>query len=159
MEITENTFIDILGLPEWDDKVLDLLDYLELKRPVVEKGEVYAYLSSDKYGIDIMFDYDCITPLQKELEENGNLYVSQISFEENSKIVFPFNITYEDDLETVIDKIGREPSSPQERIIDGCGWAMGDIELPYWLYTGYTDSTLIKLKKLFMRVQLPYKWD
>ena len=159
MKITENTFIDILGLPEWDDRVLEVLEALELERPVVEEGEVYAYLSSNKYGIDIIFDYDCITPLQKELEADANLYVSQITFIKDSSILFPFNIMYSDDFDNITTKIGREPDTPKERIIDGCGWAMGNTELPYWLYTGYTDATLTTLKKLFMRVQLAYKWD
>jgi len=35
MEITENTFIDILGLPEWNDRVLDLTIWQNYKSYVL----------------------------------------------------------------------------------------------------------------------------
>ena len=109
MKITKDTFMDILGLPEWDDRVIAVLEQLELEKPVVKEGEVYAYLSSKKYGIDLMFDYDCITPEQKEMEENANLYLNQISFEENTSLLLPFGINMGDSYDTIVEKVGREP--------------------------------------------------
>jgi len=159
MKITENTFIEILGLPEWDDRVLEVLEALELPRPIVEDGEVYAYLSSDKYGVDIMFDYDCITEEQKAMEKDRNLYVSQVSFSRDTKLLLPYGISFSDEIDDVINKLDSEPDTPSNRINDGCGWAKVHNNTPYWLYTGYFDSDLNGIKKLFIRVQFPYKWD
>ena len=54
--ITENTFIDILGLPEWDDKVIEVLETLELPRPILKEGDVDKFLHSKKYGIELFIE-------------------------------------------------------------------------------------------------------
>lgn len=155
MEITENIFIDILGLPEWDDKVLEVLEALELERPIVEEGEVYAYLSSDKYGIDIMFNYDCITPLQKELEANRNLYVSQVSFKENTSLSLLFGIKKGDNYQEIVTKLNKDTDTEEEYIDDTCEWELSNNDTPYSLYCIFEDKNLKNLKNIWLRVQLP----
>ena len=95
MEINNNTFITILGLPEWDDRVLEMLDFFDEKRPKIEAGEIDYFMTSDKYGIEVLFDDDCTTPAQIALEANGNLYVNQIAFTEETTLNLPFGIKYE----------------------------------------------------------------
>jgi len=109
MKITENTFIDILGLPEWDDRVLEVLDALELERPVLKEGEVDKFLHSKKYGIELFFDNIAITELQKELTSTNTLFLDHVSFDKDTILPMPFNIKMEDDYKTIIEKIGRKP--------------------------------------------------
>jgi len=156
MEITENTFIDILGLPDWDDRVLEILEVLELDRPEVKEGEVYAYLSSSKYDIALMFDYDSITLEQKAMEDAGNLYLNQITFNENTTLILPYNIHMGDNYNTIVNKIGRKTDLPEEYINDSCGW---EFDMPYWLSCTFEDKAMKSLKKLFIRIQEPYKFE
>ena len=153
MEITENTFIEILGLPEWDDKVLDLLDYLELKRPIVEKGEGYAFLKSEEHGVDIMFDYDCITPLQKELEADRNLYVNQISFNLNTDLLLPYHLEASDDYNTVVSKIGREPDAKALGSNTRFRWSFNNKEINYRIIVDFKEEGLHSLKECTLKIE------
>ena len=155
MEITKDTFMDILGLPEWDDRVIAVLKQLELEKPVVKEGEVYAYLSSKKYGIDLMFDYDCITPEQKEMEENANLYLSQVSFIEETPLPLPFGIVLGDCYNTIVEKIGKTTDTEEKYLDDSCEWELLINNTPFSLYCIFKSEKLDSLKSIWMRVQLP----
>lgn len=109
MTIDKNTFIEILSLPEWDERILNILEYMELERPSLEQGEIDCFRTSEKYGIEMLFDSNCTTEIQKEMENQGNLYLNQISFSKDTPFILPFDLTMEDNYDTVISKMGRVP--------------------------------------------------
>lgn len=160
MEINNNTFIDILGLPEWDDRVLEVLDFFGEKRPKVEAGEIDYFMTSEKYGIEILFDDDCTTPAQISLEADGNLYVNQIAFFEGTILNLPFGIKMGDSHEEITSKIGRITDIPRKhQKPKSLGWALGGDEKPFWLSAIFENNKKDNLVELFMRIQLPYKYE
>jgi len=157
MKITKDTFIDILGLPEWDEKIIEILEQLELERPILDKDEVDKFLNSNKYGIELFFDKSVTTDLQKELEYTDTIFLDHVSFNKNTTLMMPYNIEIGDDYETIVLKIGRESDTPETYREGGCGW--GDKIKPYWLQCNFTNDNLEELEELFIRIQEPYKFE
>ena len=157
MTINNNTFIDILGLPEWDDKIIEILKQLELERPVLKKDEVDKFLNSDKYGIELFFSGRVTTDLQKELASTDSIFLRHVSFDKNTTLTMPYNIKMGDDHKTIVSKVGRESDTPEAYQEGDCGW--GDTVKPYWLQCNFTNDDMENLEELFIRIQIPYKFD
>jgi hypothetical protein len=160
MEITENTFIDILGLPEWDERVIDLLEYLELERPIPKKGETDIFLKAEKYDIELFFDEIVTVPEQEKFAESGTLFLDQISFDMNTSLPLPFGITKEDNYQDIVEKIGKETDTPSKYIDNNCGWQLlNNDNIDYWFSVIFNnncmDNDVSKIKEIVFRVQLP----
>ena len=148
MEITENTFIDILGLPEWDDRVIEVLEAVELPRPILKEGDVDKFLHSKKYGIELFFDNIAITELQKELDSTNTLFLDHVSFDKDTILPMPFNIKMEDDYKTIVEKIGREPDVKATESETTFIW-----DFPYKRFVvNLEDESLNSLKEFWFRM-------
>lgn len=154
MEITKETFIDILGLVEWDDKVLDVLEYLEVERPYISGEEFGCERISEKYGLSLYFSINTYSGTKHKREQDGSLYLSQIAWEPDTTLALPFGINYSDNCESIVQKVGRVSDIPEKFFNNSCGW--GDYEKPYWLSCKFTDENMQTLQQVFIRLQQPY---
>ena len=154
MEITNETFMEVLGMVEWDDKVLDVLEYLELERPTISGEEFGCERVSEKYGISLYFAINPESGTEYEREKDGTLYLKQIAWEQDTTLPIVFDIAYTDNCDTIIEKMGRPSDVPESFRDTSCGW--GDYEKPYWLSCSFTDENMQELKQVFIRLQQPY---
>ena len=153
MIINKNTFIEILSLPEWDERVSNILEYLKLERPFIEKGEIDCFRTSTKYGIQMLFDDCCDTIIQKEMEDKGNLYLNQISFEKDTPFTLPFEITVQDNYDTVISKIGRVPDMKSRGSDTSFSWDIEEKDKVIRFVCEFNDENLNSLKEFWMRTR------
>lgn len=150
MTIDKNTFIEILSLPEWDERILSILEYLELERPSIEEGEIDCFRTSEKYGIEMLFDSTCTTEIQKEMENQGNLYLNQISFSKDTPFVLPFDLTMEDNYDTVISKMGRVPDKKSRGSDTSFRWDIEDENKEIRFICEFNDKHLNSLQNFWM---------
>lgn len=151
MTIDKNTFIEILGLPEWDAKVLNVLEYLELERAFLKQGEMDCFRKSTKYGIVMLFDDTCNTAKQIEMEDSGNLYLNQISFDKDTPFSLPFTLTMKDDYDIVITKIGRAPDKKSRGSNTSFSWEFEREDKNIQFVCDFKNDNLTSLKEFWMR--------
>ena len=99
--------VKLVGLPETDDRVLDLIELLDVDVSEIERDEdtdSYWIDLSDEIGLTLSFNS---TIISREQEENniGGLFLYDITFDENCMFL-PFNIDINDTLEVIEEKIG-----------------------------------------------------
>ena len=157
MKITNETFMEILGLVEWDDRILDLLEYLEIDRPTITGEEFGCECISEKYGITFYFSINIESGTKYQREKDGTLCLSQIAWKLDTTLPMVFDITYTDSSETIIKKVGRPSDIPENFHDTCCGW--GDYEKPYWLTCCFTDESMKQLENVFIRLQQPYDFN
>ena len=96
--------IKLMGRPEWDDEVLELLELCDLER--VELGEMFSkYIYVEKYDIKLTFSEDLNSEKQRAEAEAGNIYLQWVSFYEESKIPLPFGLKWGDKRNVCVQKI------------------------------------------------------
>jgi len=155
MEITENTFIDILGLPEWDDRVIEVLEAVELKRPIPKKGETDIFLKSEKYGIELFFDETVTIVEQEKYAESGTLFLDQISFNMNTSLPLPFAIIKEDNYLNIVEKIGTDANYLNIPMAENkASWFFKNINnFSVRLALVFHDDSLEGLNRVWIRVE------
>ncbi len=104
---TGNEIIALIGLSITDNKVIEFVNKLERKLPIICKNEMKQKPElidlQKKLGLVIGFDYDKFISSQKKIEE-VMLFVNGIDFSYDFKKL-PFGILDTDNKTTVIEKI------------------------------------------------------
>jgi hypothetical protein len=93
MLIDGNKMIEIIGLPEWDERILDILEEFGEERPVLDddKDIFTIWMKPEGYGIVLMFDDMEINNKQREAS-TGDVYLNQVSFDEDTTMQLPLRL-------------------------------------------------------------------
>ena len=116
-ELNGTEIVKLIGLPETDDKVLDLIDLLGVDVRKIERSEYdddYTIVLDEEIGLDLSFTDTTTTPAQKE-NSIGGLFLNRIDFGDNCNFL-PFGIEIDDSLESIEKKIGKKAN--YTRVID-----------------------------------------
>jgi len=131
MNILDGTeIIQLIGLPESDDKILDLIEALGVDVSEIERDEddeSYWIELSDILGVDLNFNDVAYSEKQKNLNIGG-LYLNDINFQSNYNFL-PYGIEINDTLETIENKIGKKAN--YIRLEEN---GEPDEEVLYWIY-------------------------
>ena len=105
----ENEFITILGEPEWNKNVRTILDKYDMPKP--DTDSFIAFSDTEDNFIGFTFDSNNETDKQKDMKEQGNLYLQSMGFEHlDSKrineIPLPFGIRKGTSYYDLVAKIG-----------------------------------------------------
>lgn len=108
MRINGDFLVKILSRPEWDDEVQEMLEFFEEDRVIVdpEYGSEDIYI--EKYDIKLEFSLFTESKKQRAEEEKGNTYFQSVSFPNDCKISFPFDLKLGDSTKTCIEKISKK---------------------------------------------------
>ena len=129
MLIDGNNMIELLSLPEWDDRVLDMLEEFGEERPKVIDGNTTIFITRKDYGFEMMFDEVVSTKKQIEMEGQGNLYLNQIVLKRETKIKLPFGIETSDNYEVICTKIGRKANGKNKFVKNQFHWVYGWVKM------------------------------
>jgi len=106
-------FINALYKCEESKDIRDIENYLDIERPLInrrfkEDGDM-AIVSQEK-NVEVFFSD--ISKFNKNLDENQDCQIifSGIQLAKDSSIHLPFNLSFDDNLETAIEKIGEKPN-------------------------------------------------
>ncbi len=143
MLIDGNNMIELLSLPEWDDRILDMLEEFGEKRPVYDPNDTTIFIKPAGYDIEMMFDARNRTEKQKEMAGQGNLYFNQIILKNITTIKLPFSIEMGDNYETISKKIGKKADYTNKYDSVSRHWLLDDGEKQYFLNCDFTDENLI----------------
>ena len=143
MLIDGNKMIEILGLPEWDDRVLDVLEAFGEERPVLddEKDIFTVWMQPDGYGIELMFDGNCKLEQHQDVGSTGSAYLNQISFDEDTTMPLPFGIEMGDSKEIIEKKIGQKAYSKNNKNNNKLDWLLDDGEKKYFIHCTFEDNS------------------
>lgn len=150
MLIDGNNMIEMLSLPEWDDRIIDMLEEFAEKRPVLGINDTDVFIMPDGYNLQMMFDERCITDDQLKLKSGGNLYLNQISINQPSKIILPFKLEFSDSYEIMSQKIGRKPDFRNKRKKEKFNWLLEDDSKKYFLHVEFEDEDLKACKEVYL---------
>lgn len=134
MLIDGNKMIEILGLPEWDERVLDILEEFEEERPELENDDdIYPLFKNIKeYGINLMFN-DVGDNIKQRNDSEGNIYLNTINLKSITAMKLPFGIEMGDDKETIEKKIGEKAYAQNNFSDNRFHWLLDDGEKKYFL--------------------------
>lgn len=99
--------VKLIGLPETDSRILDLIDLLGVDMSEIERDEdddSYWIELDEEIGLNLSFTDRLITPEQKN-DSIASIFLNDINFYEECKFL-PFNIEILDTLESIEEKIG-----------------------------------------------------
>ena len=108
-ELNGTEIVKLIGLPETDDRVLDLIDLLGVDVSKIERSEYndnYWISLDEEIGLDLYFTDTTTTPAQKA-NSIGGLFLNDICFGDNCNFL-PFGIEIDDSLESIEKKIGKK---------------------------------------------------
>jgi hypothetical protein len=139
MLIDGNKMIEALGLPEWDDRVLDILEEFGEERPVLDddKDIFIIWMKPEGYGIVLMFD-DMERNNQQREASTGDVYLGQVVFNENTTMKLPFGIEMGDDKDTIEKKIGEKAYAQNNFSDNRFHWLLDDGEKKYFFNCDFT---------------------
>jgi len=106
----ENEFISIIGKANWDELTQKVLNKYNI--PIIEpNSENIIFTRSSGGFVNLYFDDNCKTEIQKSMKEQGNMYLNGVVFEylnEVSKegVPVPFGININTSYEELASKIG-----------------------------------------------------
>jgi len=106
-ELNGTEIVKLIGLPETDDRVLDLIELLGVDVSEIERSEYnddYTIDLDDELGLMLSFTNTIISP-EQEKNSIGGLFLNDIAFYEECTFL-PFEIEVEDSLESIEEKIG-----------------------------------------------------
>jgi len=170
MKVTKNTFLEVFTLPEWDEKVISIVDFLGQERPK-DEGAGTVFVNSKEHGLEMMFDYNIGTLEQKKIIDSGSLFLNQISFSKSKKNTpLPFDINIADSYKIAIEKIissgmnmiSRYSASIGNRIL------VEDKNKKYFIHLNFKDESFEYLEELVLVIYnenydystlAPYKVD
>ncbi|WP_320033433.1 hypothetical protein [Halarcobacter sp.] len=148
MKLDGNNMIELLSLPEWDEKIIDMLEEFGEERPVYNPEQSYVFVTLKDYGLEMMFETDCLTPKQKEHAGEGNLWLNQIVFNDETTIKLPFNLEIGDNYETISKKIGKKADYTNKYDDTRLTWLLDDGEKKYFLGCNFDDQSFNTLKRI-----------
>jgi len=114
-------FIDYIFLPVHDQKIIDMLQHFNAPMPLIDKRfkeDGGNSMELNDHGIELFFRDSC-TSHDTEIAnkyENGTIIFGGVDFKSNTKLTLPFGLDIKDDLETVINKLGRKPNYVNKRL-------------------------------------------
>lgn len=149
MLLDGNNMIELLSLPEWDERILDMLEEFGEERPVYDPNDTTIFIKPAGYDIEMMFDDWTTTEKQKKMAGQGNLFLSQISLKNTTKIKLPFGIEAGDNYETISKKIGKKADYTNKYDSVSRHWLLDDGEKQYFLNCVFSDENLIKWNKIW----------
>ena len=160
--ITGNDFIDILYLSEMDEKVLNMRKELDAPKPIIDKDfKKYGgnSIPIENLGVELFFKDAC------KFDENdngkGDIAFGGVMFSYNSKIEPPFNIKMGDNLEEVVEKIGREQDYNSKRLPQRMWKFKREDQKDYLLYAyfekDYSEVLSIRLITYTIQVEKAIK--
>jgi len=125
MNIDKNTFVDILGLPENDVKIIEMRKALSAPKPLLDdffKEYGGTSIPLEEYRAELFFgDASKISAITMESYGNNELLFSGIDLKKDAKkmIPLPFDLTFKDSIDVVYDKLGKlenyvSKNSPQK---------------------------------------------
>lgn len=152
MLIDGNNMIELLSLPEWDDRILDMLEEFGEERPVYDPNDTTIFIKPAGYDIEMMFDESCHTLRQKEDVGQGNLYFNQITLNYTTKIKLPFGIKAGDNYETISQKIGKKADYKNRYITHYYHWVLDDGKKTYSLNCDFTDESLTSWNQIWFQL-------
>jgi len=147
MLLDGNNMIELLSLPEWDDRILDMLEEFGEERPVYDP-ESTSFITPQGYGFEMMFTTRLHTEKQKEMAGQGNLFLSQIVLHDDTTIKLPFGIAMGDDYESISQKIGKKVDYKNKYDDTRLTWLLDDGEKKYFLGCNFEDNSFHELKRL-----------
>ena len=150
MLIDGNNMIELLSLPEWDDRVLDMLEEFGEERPKVIDGNTTIFITRKDYGFEMMFDEVVSTKKQIEMEGQGNLYLNQIVLKRETKIKLPFDINVNDNYKTIAKKIGKKANYKNKHRDEKLHWLLDDGEKKYFIGIDFENNSYEKIYKISM---------
>jgi len=114
-------FIDYIFLPVHDQKIIDMLQHFNAPMPLIDKGfkeDGGNSMELNDYGIELFFGDACSFDDTETVDkyENGTIIFGGVDFKSNTKLTLPFGLEMKDDLETVINKLGRKPNYVNKRL-------------------------------------------
>lgn len=124
MKLDGSKLIELLTLPEWDEKVQNLLKEIGEKRPKLNENEYSTFVTSKEYGLEWVFTEESITKEQKENCNEGNLYFNCITFYPTEKTILPFLIEDSDTYDEIEKKIGKEALYGNQHIPEMVTWKL-----------------------------------
>ncbi|XOB63271.1 hypothetical protein ACMC56_05540 [Campylobacterota bacterium DY0563] len=148
MLLDGNNMIELLSLPEWDEKIIDMLEEFGEERPVYDPNDTTIFIKPAGYDIEMMFDDWIITDKQKEMAGQGNLYFNQIILKNTTKIKFPFGIEAVDNYKTISKKIGKKADYTNKYDDTRLTWLLDDGEKKYFLGCNFDDQSFNTLKRI-----------
>ena len=148
MLIDGNKMIEVLGLPEWDDKIIDIIEEFGEERPTLDEDTFTVWMRPDGYDVELAFDDTCNNVQQREREGERNIYLNQISVEEDTTLKLPFEIEMGDNYDTITSKIGIKAYAKNKLMDYRFHWLLEDNTKKYFLNCEFTDNTAKSLEKL-----------
>jgi hypothetical protein len=151
MLIDGNSMIEMLGLPEWDDRIIAMLEEFGEDRPVYDPENTTLFIDPEGYSISMMFDTVVSTKKQKEMEGEKNLYFNQIILNNETTILLPFDIKMQDSYEAIRKKLEGKAEAEyknknEER--DAFYWLLNDGDKKYFINIFFTNSKLSEIETL-----------
>lgn len=105
----ESVFITILGEPEWNEKVIEVLEKYEMPRPEPTPESFILFSDTEDNFIHFTFNKKSVTNTQKKLKEQGNLYLQSMTIsysKRGDEKGLPFDINNHTSYHDLTDKIG-----------------------------------------------------
>jgi hypothetical protein len=158
MLIDGNKMIEILGLPEWDERVLDILEEFEEERPELENDDdIYPLFKNIKeYGINLMFN-DVGDNIKQRNDSEGNIYLNTINLKSTTTIKLPFGIEMGDDKDTIEKKIGEKVYAKNDFLDNRLHWLLDDGEKKYFLTCNFNNQKLENLDLALFDEEVEYE--
>ncbi|SFV64363.1 hypothetical protein MNB_SM-4-1155 [hydrothermal vent metagenome] len=147
MSINGNEIIKLIGLPESDDKVLDLFEDLGVNRPEIDEDDCMEDINlKEKYGLNLAFDDNILTEMQKNYS-GGGFFLCNIVFYSSCNFL-PFGLNENDDLETIQKKIEKKANYSDTEDELNIYWFYPDLG---WFTVYFTDNNFNKIAAISLK--------
>lgn len=147
-----NNIITLLSLPEWDERILTMLEEFNEERPTLNNIDKSTHFTEPTdYFISLNFDEQSLTDKQKENAKQGNIYLNQITLKEKTPLKLPFGIKMGDSYFDIEKKIGLEANFINEYLPTQVQWILRDEDKDYEFFCIFNNENFESLVKIFMR--------
>ncbi len=146
MKLSGEKIAELIGLPESNSGVLDLLEVLGSERPSYDEDGMCTIELSDDIGLDLGFDNKNYLS-DENLDE---LYLNDIEFYSNCKF-FPFGIKKSDGLLAVEEKLSKRANYIDIEDPSVYMWIYQDL---WWLTVQFFDESCLGVDSIYVR---PYE--
>lgn len=142
-KISGNEIVDLMFLPMTDDRVIEMIDSLGMEQPVLDEQyeieeNVVAGLDQDK---GIFFTFSEIDGLSQD----GEPILTDISFDTDENVTFPYNLEYSDTYEICCKKLGKKADYYDDWMDENRVWRKQIKGIECGITLVYTDDSLEKL--------------
>jgi len=154
MELNGDKIVELIGLPDYDDRVLDLLEALGEDRDTIDDN---YERTEEKYGIILDFDYSKLNKKQKS-DSSGAKFLNSIEFYYNFKKL-PFGLDDTDSYDIVVQKLGKEADFISTDKDDASHRYWFFKERGYLIWMTFEDDKLNEIYNLIVRTyEKPIKY-